>query len=90
MYLVTVPVRGCAAVSTMDQSPSKQFHHSSQTAVLDVLKAKVDATTPVLAPCSEVSQIISLTEPCARARRRQSRKREPVRKNGPGKRARAA
>ena len=66
------------------------FTDRYQTAVLDLIKAKVEGTTPVLAPRSDVGQVISLMEALRRSVTQTGMKPRPARKNGRKKVALAA
>lgn len=57
------------------------FTDRYQTAVLDLVKAKVEGTEPVLAPRTEVGQVISLMEALRQSVGQAAKKPVPVRKN---------
>jgi DNA end-binding protein Ku len=58
------------------------FTDRYQTAVLDLVKAKVDGTEPVLVPRKEVGQVINLMEALRQSVEQVTKKPEPVRENG--------
>jgi DNA end-binding protein Ku len=66
------------------------FADRYQAAVLDLIKAKVDGTTPVLVPRSEVGQVINLMDALRQSVEQATKKPEPVRNNGRKKVALAA
>ena len=66
------------------------FTDRYQVAVLDLIKAKVEGTTPVLAPRSEVGQVISLMEALRQSVAQTGMKPQPARKNGRKRAALAA
>jgi DNA end-binding protein Ku len=66
------------------------FTDRYQTAVLDLIKAKVEGTTPVLAPRSEIGQVISLMEALRQSVAQAGMKPKAVCRNGRKKMALAA
>jgi len=66
------------------------FTDRYQAAVLDLIKAKVDGTTPILVPRPEVGQVINLMDALRQSVEQTAKKPEPVRKNGRKKAALAA
>jgi DNA end-binding protein Ku len=66
------------------------FTDRYQTAVLDLVKSKVEGTEPVLAPRTEVGQVINLMEALRQSVAQVAKKSEPVRKNGRKRAALAA
>jgi len=66
------------------------FEDRYQTAVLDLIKAKVAGTEPVLVPRTEASQVISLMDALRQSVAQTGKKAGPVHKNGRKKVAQAA
>ena len=66
------------------------FTDRYQTAVLDLVKAKVEGTEPVLAPRTQAGQVISLMEALRQSVEQAANKPAPGRKNGRKKMALAA
>jgi DNA end-binding protein Ku len=69
------------------------FTDRYQAALLDIIKAKVDGTAPVLVPRNEVGQVINLLEALRQSvqqTEQTEKKSAPVRKNGRKKVALAA
>jgi DNA end-binding protein Ku len=66
------------------------FTDRYQTAVLDLVKAKMEGTEPVLAPRTQAGQVISLIEALRQSVEQAEKKPQPGRKNGCKKAALAA
>lgn len=66
------------------------FTDRYQTAVLDLVKAKVEGTEPVIAPRTDVGQVINLMEALRQSVRQVSKKPQAERRNGRKKAALAA
>ena len=66
------------------------FTDRYQAGLLDIIKAKVDGTAPVLVPRSEISQVTDLMDALRQSVAATEQKSQPVRKNGRKKMALAA